>query len=245
MSIRFGLDIGGTGMKGAVVDLDTGELAGERCRIDTPQPATIEAVVETAAAVIEMADWDGPVGCTFPGVVKRGIVSSTANVSDEWFGVSIDDQLTERLGHRVRVVNDADAAGIAEMRLGAGRGVDGVVFVLTLGTGIGSAIFNDGVLLPNSELGHLHLDGSDDIETLTSAKARERLGLSWKEWAVRLQSYFSHIEMLFSPDLFIVGGGVSRKSEKYLPFLDLKAPIVPTQLRQNSGIVGAALLGQE
>lgn len=245
MRKAFGLDIGGTGIKGAVVDIETGELVGERCRLDTPQPANIEAIVGTTAAVVEMAGWDGPIGGTFPGIMKRGVVGLTANVDDEWMDVSIEDKLAERLGHPARVVNDADAAGVAEMRLGAGRDVDGVVIVITLGTGIGTAIFNDGVLLPNAELGHLHLNGNKDIETITSAKAREREDLSWKQWGKRLQRYFSHLELLFSPDLFIVGGGISRKADRFLPLLDLKAPIVPAQLRQNSGIVGAAILGAE
>lgn len=245
MSTAFGLDIGGTGMKGAIVDLDTGELVSERCRLDTPHPANIEAVVDTAAAVVEMAGWEGPIGGTFPGIMKRGVVGSTANVDDEWLGVSIDEKIAERLGHRARVVNDADAAGLAEMRLGAGRGTDGVVVVVTLGTGIGSAVFNDGVLLPNTELGHLQLGANESIEVTTSARAREREDLSWEDWAVRLQAYFTHLDRLFSPDLYIVGGGVSKKSKKYLPLLDLQTPIVPAQLRNNSGIVGAAIVGAE
>lgn len=242
MSTAFGLDIGGTGMKGAVVDLDTGELVGERHRLDTPQPATIDAVIDTAAQLVELAEWDGPLGCTFPGIIKHGMVGSTANVSDEWMSVPVNDRLTERFGHPVRVINDADAAGIAEMSLGAGVGAEGVVFAVTLGTGIGSAIFNDGVLVPNAELGHLELD-SFLADTWASAKARQTDGLSYEEWAVRLQRYFSHLERLFSPDLFIVGGGASRKAEKFLPLIDTNAPIIPARFRQNAGIVGAALLG--
>lgn len=241
MSTAFGLDIGGTGIKGAVVDLETGELVSERCRLDTPQPAGIEAVLDTVERVVGMAGWDGPIGCTFPGIIKHGAVGSTANVAGEWLGVNIEDRLAAHLGRRVRTLNDADAAGIAEMRLGAGRGQSGLVFVITLGTGIGSAIFNDGVLVPNSELGHLEIDGNN-AEAWASAKAREREELSYEAWAVRLQRYFAHVESLFSPDLFIVGGGISRKADRFLPLLDLRTPIIPAELRQNAGIAGAALV---
>lgn len=244
MSIAFGIDIGGTGIKGAAVDLSTGELTSERFRLDTPSPGDANAVLSTVATVVEMSGWDGPVGCTFPGIIKHGVIGMTANVPEDLLGLNLSDEVAKRIGHPAHAVNDADAAGIAEMRLGAGRGVGGVVMMLTLGTGIGSALFIDGVLVPNTELGHLHLDGSDNIESRTSAKARKREGLSYQEWAVRLQSYFSHVERLFSPDLFIVGGGVSRKAEKFLPLLDLRTPIVPAELRQNSGIVGAALIAQ-
>lgn len=244
MSLAFGLDIGGTGIKGAIVELESGELASERVRIDTPQPATVGAVLETAAAVIAETGWKGSVGCTFPGIVRRGVVGSAANVDDEWLGVSLDERLGSHLGMPVRALNDADAAGLAEARLGAAKGVPGVVLLLTLGTGIGSALFVDGKLVPNTELGHLELDGAG-AETRASTAAREREGLSYEEWAQRLQRYFSHVERLFSPDLFIVGGGVSRKAEKFLPLLSTNAPIVPAAMRQNAGIVGAALAAAE
>lgn len=238
----FGLDIGGTGIKGAVADLATGELASERIRLDTPQPATVDAVLDAAEHIVARAGWEGPVGCAFPGIVKHGRVGSTANVDGSWLGVNLAEQLADRLGRPVRAINDADAAGVAEMRLGAGRDEPGVVLVATLGTGIGSALFTDGHLVPNTELGHLELDGANaELRAATSARKRENL--SWEAWAERLQRYFDHIDRLFSPDLIIVGGGVSRKAERFLPLLSLPQRIVPAELRQNSGIVGAALIG--
>lgn len=240
MSTAFGLDIGGTGIKGGIVDLASGELVSERVRLDTPQPATVSAVLDTAAAVVTEVGWRGPVGCAFPGVVKNGVVGSSANIDDEWLGEHLEQHLAERLGAPVRSLNDADAAGLAEMRLGAGRGHDGVVMMLTLGTGIGSALFIDGRLVPNTELGHLEIDGAN-AESRASAAARKREGLSFEEWGVRLQRYFAHVEQLFSPDLFIVGGGISRRADEFLHLISVRAPVVPARLRQNSGIVGAAL----
>ncbi|GAB2563073.1 polyphosphate--glucose phosphotransferase [Leucobacter ruminantium] len=241
MNRAFGLDIGGTGIKGAVVDLDTGELLSERIRIPTPQPSTVEAVLDTVERIVHQAGWEGPIGCTFPGIVKQGVIGSAANVDTSWIGVHLAERLTDRLDRPATVLNDADAAGLAEMRLGAGRGEPGVVLLLTLGTGIGSALFVDGRLVPNTELGHLELDGFR-AERRAATSARERDELSFRVWAEeRLQPYFSHVETLFSPDLFIVGGGVSRKAEKFLPLLSLRTRIIPAQLRSNSGIVGAAL----
>lgn len=239
MAHGFGVDIGGTGVKGAVVDLETGTFASDRVRIPTPHPATVDSLVSTVKAVVTGAGWDGPFGCTFPGVVQHGVVHSAANLHKEWINVQLEARLSEATGHKVRALNDADAAGLAEMRYGAGRGKDGVVLVTTLGTGIGSALFNDGALVPNTELGHLEIDGYD-AEKRAANSIRENEGLRYKEWAKRLQRYYSHVEMLFSPDLFIVGGGVSKKAHKFLPRLSLKAPIVPAQLLNQSGIVGAA-----
>ena len=241
MGRGFGIDIGGTGIKGALVDLEQGVLAGERVRIPTPQPATVPAVLDTVAAVVEQAGWNGPVGCTFPGVVRHGVVGSAANVDDSWIGTDLAAQLGARLGHPATVLNDADAAGIAEMRFGAGRGVPGVVLIATLGTGIGTALFVDGKLVPNTELGHLELDGYD-AEKRAASSVKTNEGLSYKAWSKRLQRYFSHVEMLLSPDLIIVGGGISKKSEKFLPRLELQAPIVPAQLLNQSGIVGAGVV---
>lgn len=245
-SLAFGLDIGGTGTKGAIVDLASGQLVSERVRFDTPRPATVDAVLDTAVRVVESTEWDGPVGCAFPGIVKRGIVGSAANVDEEWVGVHLGEALRARLGVQVRALNDADAAGIAEMRLGAGarqaeESID-VVLMLTLGTGIGSALFTDGRLVPNTELGHLELDGFD-AEWRASAAARHRDALSFEEWAERLQRYLHHVERLFSPDLIIIGGGVSRQAERFLPLLETKARLIPAALRQNAGIVGAAIAG--
>ncbi len=240
MGTGFGIDIGGTGIKGAPVDLAQGVLAGERVRIPTPQPATVPAVLDTVVAVVEQAGWDGPLGCTFPGIVRHGVVGSAANVDHSWIGTDLAAELSGRLGHAVTVLNDADAAGIAEMRFGAGRGVAGVVLIATLGTGIGTALFVDGRLVPNTEFGHLEIDGYD-AEKRAASSVKTNEGLSYKEWSKRLQRYFSHVEALLSPDLIIVGGGISKKAAKFLPRLDLQAPIVPAQLLNQSGIVGAAV----
>ncbi|WP_330332399.1 ROK family protein [Streptomyces sp. NBC_00536] len=238
----FGVDIGGSGIKGAPVDLDRGDLAQERHKVLTPHPATPDGVADCVAEVVRNFDWSGPVGVTFPGVVTGGITRSAANVDKGWVGLDAAGLLSERLGGLpVTVLNDADAAGVAEMTYGAGRGRAGTVILLTLGTGIGSALFTDGRLVANSELGHLELRGHD-AETRASVKAKEDGDLSWERWAHRLQKYLAHVEMLFSPDLFILGGGVSRKPEKFLPLIEgIRAEIVPAELQNNAGIVGAAM----
>jgi polyphosphate glucokinase len=239
----FGVDIGGSGIKGAPVDLDRGDLAQERCKVLTPQPATPDAVAEGVRQVVEHFGWSGPVGITFPGVVTGGAtIRTAANVDRGWVGTDARALFGERLGGLpVTVVNDADAAGVAEMRFGAGRDRRGTVVLLTFGTGIGSAVFTDGVLIPNTELGHLELDGHD-AEKRASSKARDDHDLSWEHWARRVQRYLAHVEMLFSPDLFIIGGGVSRKAHKFLPHITgIEAEIVPARLQNNAGIVGAAL----
>ncbi|MEU3062393.1 polyphosphate--glucose phosphotransferase [Streptomyces subrutilus] len=238
----MGVDIGGSGIKGAPVDLDRGDLAQERHKVLTPQPATPDGVAGCVAEVVRAFSWTGPVGVTFPGVVTNGITRSAANVDKAWVGVDAAALLSRELGGLpVTVLNDADAAGVAEMTYGAGRGRGGTVILLTLGTGIGSALFTDGRLVPNSELGHLELHGHD-AETRASVKAKEDGDLSWEHWARRLQKYLHHVEMLFSPDLFILGGGVSRKPEKFLPLIEgVRAEIVPAKLQNNAGIVGAAM----
>ncbi|GAA1598331.1 polyphosphate--glucose phosphotransferase [Streptomyces globosus] len=238
----FGVDIGGTGIKGAPVDLDRGDLAQERHKVLTPQPATPDGVAGCVVEVVRHFDWDGPVGVTFPGVVTGGTIRTAANMDPGWIGVEAADLLSRRLGGRtVTVLNDADAAGVAEMAYGAGKGRGGTVMMLTLGTGIGSALFTDGHLVPNTELGHLELKGHD-AEKRASVKAKEDQDLSWERWARRLQKYLEHVEMLFSPDLFILGGGVSRKPEKFLPLIEgIRAEIVPAVLQNNAGIVGAAM----
>lgn len=237
----FGVDIGGTGIKGAPVDLDRGALAEERFKVPTPHPATPESVVEGVREVVANFGWTGPLGVTFPGVVVDGVTRTAANVDSGWIGLDARRLIGERLGVPVVLLNDADAAGVAEMTFGAGRGRGGTTIVLTLGTGIGSAIFVDGLLVPNTELGHLELHGQD-AEKRASGKAREDEDLSWEHWARRLKKYLAHVEMLFSPDLFILGGGISRKSEKFLPLMDgISAKIVPAELQNNAGIVGAAM----
>ncbi|WP_327254747.1 polyphosphate--glucose phosphotransferase [Streptomyces sp. NBC_01244] len=238
----FGVDIGGSGIKGAPVDLNRGDLAQERHKVLTPQPATPDGVAGCVVEVVRHFGWDGPVGVTFPGVVTGGVTRSAANMDKAWVGVDTAALLSSRLdGRPVTVLNDADAAGVAEMAYGAGRGVDGTVILLTLGTGIGSALFTGGRLVPNTELGHLELKGHD-AETRASVKAKEDGELTWEHWARRVGKYLAHVEMLFSPDLFIIGGGVSRKPDKFLPLIEgVRARIVPAELQNNAGIVGAAM----
>ncbi|WP_406473839.1 polyphosphate--glucose phosphotransferase [Streptomyces sp. NBC_01615] len=239
----FGVDIGGSGIKGAPVDLDRGDLAEERYKVLTPQPATPDAVADGVKEVVGQFGWTGPVGITFPGVVTGGAtIRTAANVDKAWIDTDARALLGERLGGLpVTVLNDADAAGVAEMQFGAGRDRQGTVILLTFGTGIGSALFHDGVLVPNTELGHLELSGHE-AEKRASTKAKEDHELTWERWAHRVQKYLAHVEMLFSPELFIIGGGVSRKSDRFLHLIeDIKAEIVPAQLQNNAGIVGAAM----
>ena len=239
----FGVDIGGSGIKGAPVDLDRGDLAQERCKVLTPHPATPDGVADGVRQVVEHFGWTGRVGLTFPGVVTGGAtVRTAANVDKSWVDTDARALFGERLGGLdVTVVNDADAAGVAEMHFGAGRGRKGTVVLLTFGTGIGSAVFSDGVLVPNTELGHLELDGHD-AEKRASSKVKDDHDMSWEHWAHRVQKYLAHVEMLFSPELFIIGGGVSRKSHKFLPRIEgIRAEMVPAQLQNNAGIVGAAM----
>ncbi len=241
----LGIDIGGSGIKGAPVDLGKGEFATKRERIDTPDDSTPEAVAKIVAEIADGFSDDigkkSPIGVTVPAVVHHGTVRSAANIDQAWIGTDAEELFSDVLGRQALVVNDADAAGAAEMHYGAGRGNEGTVLLTTLGTGIGTALFLGGELLPNSELGHLELDGHD-AETQAASSAREKEELSWEDWALRLQRYYGHVEDLLWPDLIIVGGGVSKKSEHFLPLLHLRAPIVPAQLRNDAGIIGAAWL---
>jgi polyphosphate glucokinase len=236
----MGVDIGGTGIKGAPVDLDTGDLKADRFRIPTPKGARPHDVAEVVQQVVAHFDTEGPVGITFPGVVLRGVVQTAANVSHEWVGFDGDTMFTKRLDRRVTLLNDADAAGIAEVRFGVGRGRKGVVIMITLGTGIGSAVFTDGVLVPNTELGHIEIDGKD-AEQSASGSARDNGKLSAKAYSKRLNRYLMHLDALLWPDLIILGGGVSKQGEQYLPHLTVRAEVALAQLRNNAGIVGAAL----
>ncbi|MGP3963615.1 polyphosphate--glucose phosphotransferase [Nonomuraea sp. 3N208] len=231
----LGIDIGGSGIKGAPVDTEAGRLVEERLRVPTPQPSSPDDVAEVVASIVKHFDWNGPVGVTFPGVVLDGVVLSAANVDRSWVGVD-----AAALFGGASVVNDADAAGVAEMSFGRGREERGTVLVLTFGTGIGSALFTDGTLVRNTELGHLQLHGKD-AEHRASARAREEHDLSWEHWAERVQEYLEHVEMLFSPSLIVIGGGVSRKAEKFLPHITLRTPVVPAALQNEAGIIGAAL----
>ncbi len=240
----FGIDIGGSGIKGAVVDVRTGELVTERRRLETPAVSTPEAVGKVVATLTGQAGWTGLVGVTFPSVIKHGVAITAANVHKSWINTNADEVFTRATGLDVTVLNDADAAGLAEVRFGAAKGVLGVVILLTFGTGIGSGLLMDGVLVPNTELGHLQLDGHD-AETRAAASAREREDLSWPAWAKRVQRYMAHVEALFTPDLFVVGGGVSKKAEKWVPLLNLRTPIKPAELLNEAGIAGAALAAVE
>jgi polyphosphate glucokinase len=241
MTTVLGIDIGGTGIKGAPVDTRSGQLLADRHRILTPHPATPDAVAEVVAELAKFFDWTGPTGATFPAVVKDGVARTAANVDKSWIGTDAASKFAGAIGGEVTVVNDADAAGVAEMTFGAGKGRAGLVIMVTLGTGIGSALFIDGELVPNTELGHLKM-GKHDAEHLAAESVREEHDLSWKAWAERVQEYLLLVEHLFTPDLFIIGGGVSKKSEKFLPRLtELQTEVVPAQLLNEAGIVGAAL----
>ena len=243
----FGVDIGGSGIKGAPVDLDKGDLAAERFKVLTPHPSTPDSVADGVRQVVEHFGWTGPVGLTFPGVITGGsTVRTAAHVDKDWVDTDARALFSERLGGLpATVVNDADAAGVAEMRFGAGKDRMGTVILLTFGTGIGSALFIDGKLVPNTELGHLELHGHD-AEKRASSKAKDDGELTWEHWAHRVQKYLAHVEMLFSPELIVIGGGVSRKAQKFLPFIEgIQAEIVPAQLQNNAGIVGAAMHAAE
>jgi polyphosphate glucokinase len=237
----FGIDIGGTGIKGAPVDLDTGKLVGDRKKIATPQPATPEAVTEVVKQVVQSFGWSGTIGATFPGVVLGGTIRSAANVDKSWIDTDAASLFGKAIGTEVAVLNDADAAGVAEMTFGAGAGVKGSVLMLTFGTGVGSALFTDGVLVRNTEFGHIEIRGKD-AEKRASEHGKVAHGWSWKEWAQRVSEYLQHVEALVSPDLIIVGGGISKESDKWIPLLSgVRAKIVPATLLNDAGIVGAAM----
>ncbi|MCK6065416.1 MULTISPECIES: polyphosphate--glucose phosphotransferase [Microbacterium] len=243
-----GVDIGGTGIKAGIVDLEAGELLSDRMKVPTPrgaEPDDVLTAVRTVLDRLEVADdHDVALGVAFPAIVKNGRTLSAANVSEKWIGFEAEKFFEDGLGRDIHFANDADVAGIAEVRYGAAKGVDGLVLLTTLGTGIGSAMIYDGVLIPNSELGHLQrANHKRDAEGYAAYSAMERESLSWEQWAQRLQWYYDYVEFLFSPDLFIVGGGVSKHASEFLHLLDLKTPIVPAVHRNNAGIIGAAALG--
>jgi polyphosphate glucokinase len=241
VTVQLGIDIGGSGVKGAPVDLDTAEFTAERVRFETPQPSTPEAVAATTAEVAQAFTTKGTIGCTFPGIVQNGVIRSAANLDQGWVGTDAAALFSAAVGRPVVVLNDADAAGLAEARFGAARGRSGVVLVLTFGTGIGSALLNDGELVPNTELGHVELDGHD-AESRAAAAVREDDDLSWEEWGARVNRYLQHLEALFTPDRFVIGGGVSRKFDKFAGLIEVRAEVVPAELRNQAGIVGAALV---
>jgi polyphosphate glucokinase len=236
----IGIDIGGSGIKGAPVDLRLGQLAGERYRVATPQPADVASVAAVVAEVTAASGDAGAVGITFPGVVVGGVTRTAANLDPSWVDAPATSVLGEAVGRPVTVINDADAAGVAEMTFGSGRGNPGVVLMVTLGTGIGSAVFAGGRLVPNTELGHVLLHGMD-AEDYASDRVREAEGLDWSEWAVRVGEYLSHMESLLWPDLIIIGGGVSKRADKFLPLIRIRTPVVPATLQNHAGIIGAAM----
>ena len=243
MADPIGIDFGGSGIKAAPVDLSTGDFSAERERIDTPAESNPKAVAKVMAKLLERFEGhESAVGVTIPGVVRHnGVVASAANIDKGWIGTDADDLLSDELGREVHVMNDADAAGLAEARYGVARGRQGLVIVTTLGTGIGSAILYDGVLMPNSELGHLEIEGHD-AETRAANSARKRDDLSWEKWAKRLTTYYQALERLFSPDLIVVGGGVSKNGNDFIPLIEINTEIVSATLRNTAGIVGAAAL---
>jgi polyphosphate glucokinase len=240
----FGVDIGGSGIKGCTVDLEIGQLIGERVRIETPQPSLPDPVYGVVAKIVDSFGWTERIGVTFPGVMKHGVAHTAANVDKTWIGTDVDAGLEQLIPGSVITLNDADAAGIAEMRYGAGREQRGVVLMLTFGTGIGSALFVDGHLVPNTEFGHIQVDGEDG-ERRASAAAREREDLDYPTWARRVDRYLDVLEAGVWPDLIIVGGGVSKKAHKWVPLLTTRTPVVPAQLQNDAGIVGAALAANE
>jgi polyphosphate glucokinase len=245
-----GVDIGGTGIKAGIVDLDRGELISDRVKVATPegaQPPDVLAAVTEVLSTLGVADDETvPLGVAFPAIVKNGKTLSAANVSDQWIGFEAEKFFEKGLGRDIHFANDADVAGVAEMRYGAAKDQRGLTILTTLGTGIGSALLYNGVLVPNSELGHVQrAKHGKDAEAYAAYSAMERDELTWEQWAERLQWYYSHIEFLFSPDLFVVGGGVSKHADKFLHLLDLKTPIVPAVHRNNAGIIGAAALARD
>ena len=240
----LGIDVGGSGIKGAPVDIKTGTLTAERLRIKTPKGAEPQPVADVVAEIAKSFNWTGPIGIGFPAPIKTGVAMMAANISENWVGTNADELFTKTTGCPSTTVNDADAAGLAEMEYGAGKGQPGTVIMITLGTGIGTAIFHRGQLLPNTEFGHLEMKGRD-AEHRASDAARQRDDLSWKKYAKRLNKYLAEMEKLFWPDLFIVGGGISKQSDKYIPLLKIDTPVIPAQFLNEAGIVGAALAARK
>lgn len=236
----LGVDIGGSGIKGAPVNSDDGSLLASRLRFPTPSPAKPEPMAQVVAQLTRQFEWTGPVGIGFPAAMHNGVVLTAANIHKKWIGTNATELFAAAAGCPVVMINDADAAGLAEMRFGAGRGRRGVVLMVTIGTGLGTAMFVDGVLLPNTELGHIEID-CGDAELRASDAARKRERLSWKKWSRRLSTYLQRLERLFYPDLFILGGGIAKDSEKFFPLLNLNTEFVAAQLLNEAGIVGAAL----
>ncbi|MCF8225775.1 MAG: ROK family protein [Bacteroidales bacterium] len=236
----LGIDIGGSGVKGAIVHTKKGKLITKRFRIPTPQPATPDAVADVIREIADHFDWKGPVGVGFPGVIQQGFARTAANVDDSWIDVNLNALFSKKTGCKVHVVNDADAAGMAEMKFGSGKNFRGVALLITVGTGLGTVVFTNGVLMPNIEMGHILLHG-DDAEKYASDAARKADELSWEDWAGRFGEYLKRMEDLLWPDLIIIGGGASKKDDKFLQHLNTRAKVVPATLLNEAGIIGAAL----
>ncbi|MFA5298226.1 MAG: ROK family protein [Lutibacter sp.] len=237
----LGIDVGGTGIKAAIVNIETGKIISERRRISTPKPATPEAVAKIINRFIKHFKWKGSVGCGFPTPLAHGKCLTGGNLHEDWKGMHVDEFFKKATGNEFFVVNDADAAGIAEISFGAGKDIKGVVIMITIGTGIGSAMFLDGKLLPNTELGHLMNRHGDSFESYAADSARKRDKLSQKKWGKRLHKYFDHLNFIFSPDLFIIGGGASKNLDKFSYKIDISTPIVSAQSENDAGIIGAAM----
>lgn len=240
----LGIDVGGSGIKAAVVETTDGALLTERIRIETPKPATPQAIGKLLQTLVKQLDWDGPVGVGFPAAIQHGIARTAANIDRSFIGLPIADYFSEQTGCTLYVANDADAAGLAEMRFGAGRNSQGVVLIITIGTGLGTALFTDGHLLPNAELGHILLDNGREAERYASEAVRVAKKLKWKEWGQRFNHYLATMEALHWPDLIVLGGGVSKKLDKFAPMIDIRTPVVPAKFLNQAGIVGAALYAE-
>ena len=236
----LGIDIGGSGIKGAPVDTERGILLAPRCRIPTPKPSKPKRVAKILGEIVAHFDWTGPVGCGFPAVIQHGVALTAANVDKRWIGIDAEALFSKACGCPVRVINDADAAGMAEMSFGSGQSRKGVVLIVTIGTGLGTSVFIDGYLLPNTELGHIEIE-CEDAETFASDAARKRNKLSWKKWAKNLDEYLCALEKLIWPDLIILGGGISKKHDQFVPNLNVQAEVVPALMLNEAGIIGAAL----
>lgn len=245
MNTILGIDVGASGIKGALVNLETGKLHGERLRVPTPQPSTPDAMAGAFLEIVQFFNYKGVVGCGFPSIVKNGVSYSAANIDPSWVGANIEEVFGNPSGLRVFATNDADAAGMAEMRYGVGQGEQGLVILITIGTGLGSAIFWKGQMLPNTEMGHLIWKGGKIAEHYCSSGARERLKISRRDWADRFNEYLQHLELLFSPDLFILGGGESKFFEQFKDQIQVKARIKAAKLLNNAGIIGAAAYAAE
>jgi len=236
----LGIDVGGSGIKGAPVDIKKGEMLAPRFRIDTPKGAKPKPIAKVVSRIARHFKWTGPIGCGFPAAVQHGVARTAANIDQSWIGTDIIDLFSSKTRCSVKVINDADAAGLAEMKFGAGKGRDGVVLIVTIGTGLGTSLFTDGVLLPNTELGHIEID-CEDAELMASDAARKRDDLTWRNWAERFNVYLTSLEKLVWPDLIILGGGASKKFDKFIPYLTVQAEVLPAATLNEAGIIGAAL----